>query len=439
MRALVVLVATVFAMFVLASGCGEDNAVVGGSCVAPYNACGQRCVDLTTDPQNCGACSHACLSSQVCIASTCRAPTDGTAGDARGDGASDDGSDIDGGPNCCGEDGSRRDGGDGSTTTDSGDTGTNETGINDTSTDTVAVDACTPPYNTPQHCGDCATVCSAPNNLCLVADGGFACGPQCTLPTIVCNNTCVDPTNDEFNCGGCGIFCPSFICVNRVCVGSQAGDIVVIGHDYNTSIPSTVPQARVLTNSVFLRPRPTLRVLAYERYADPTSRASVNAILQNYATSIGRTVSITLTSVDADIPSKLTTANFDVFLLYDQAQAPAATLGPLGASWAGTMTTYSKAGGVIVALDGAAGAASDMAALLTSSTLLNVTAQTALATSTQVVNNAPGDTVGSGVASPYRVTRNSARFATDPASATLTYVIFDQPDNQPVVVHRIVN
>jgi hypothetical protein len=146
-------------------------------------------------------------------------------------------------------------------------------------------------------------------------------------------------------------------------------------------------------------------------------------------------VNITHTTTDSDIPGKLTTTNFEVLLVFDQPKAGANTLGPLGTSWQSTLTSYLQAGGVVIVLDGAT--ATDMPVFLTNAQLLNVTAQTQLSNTTQVVNAAPGDIVGNGVASPYRVTNRSSRFAADPASSTITYVIYDQTDMQPVVVHKV--
>jgi hypothetical protein len=310
------------------------------------------------------------------------------------------------------------------------------TGVDGTTGDGAPTDGgppadvvCTPPFNTPSQCGDCFTQCNPPNPVCAPVDGGFACAPMCPPPEIQCNDVCVDPTTDPFNCGGCGNFCPTFICQNSKCVGSTAGAFVLIGHDYFTNIPAATPQARVLTNAVFERAVATTRILSYERYADNKAVKNVDGIL-----AAAGTVAITHTSVDGDIPAKLNTASFEVLLVFDQPQAGANTLGPLGTSWQSTLTTYLQGGGIVIVLDGAN--APDMPLFVTDAQLLNLTAQTQLPTTTQVVNQAPGDIIGNGVASPYRVTARSSRFAADPPSASITYVIFDQADNQPVVVHR---
>ena len=423
-------------------GCGDDSEVVGGSCAVPFSNCSNACVDLSDDPLNCGVCGNACAPGTPCASGMCVGARDATIVSD----ANDEDEGFDGGPGCCGEDGSsRHDGeagdggnGDGNNSTDGTftDGNPNETSVSEAG-DVVSTDACMPPYDTPQQCGDCFTQCAAPNNLCTLADGGFACAPQCTPPQISCGTICVDPTSDPFNCGGCGIFCPTFICTNSMCVGSTPGEVALIGHDYATSIPPTVPQAHVLTNAVFVHNLPRVRVLAYQHYANAQNVANVTAILKSYATSNGRTLALTPTSTDGDIPSMLTITSFDVLLVYDEPSAGANTLGPLGTSWASTLATYTQEGGIVVVLDGAT--APDMPLFITRAGLLNVTAQTVLPSTERVINIAPGDTLGSGVQSPYKVTNESARFAADPPSTKISYVIFDQAGNEPVVIHRLFN
>ena len=430
-RSLAIFTFIVAAACVVAEGCGTDNAVVGGTCAPPFSDCSHSCVDLSSDPLNCGACGNVCAPGGACVGGACTngsldGSSDGTSGDTSTDGQRNGDGNDDG----AFDDAANRfvDGGD-SGNNDSGDSGNLGDGGD-------GGPVCVPPFDTPQHCGNCATTCSTPNNLCVASDGGFACAPQCNAPLLPCNGTCVDESTDEFNCGMCNNFCPSFICVNGQCVGSLPGELVLIGHDYLTAFPSTVPQARVLTNAVFVRTVEPLRVLAYDRYSSTVARDNVNAILNAFATANSRTLKLTVTALDSDVTA-IKTTSYDVFLMYDQPTAGANTLGPLGTTWKTALSSYATAGGVVVVLDGAQ--AADMPSFVTNTGLLNVTKQTSLLSPAQVVNTAPGDTVGSGVASPYKVTKDSAFFSTDPPSAKITYVIFDQTDNAPVVVHRLFN
>ena len=438
-----------------AAGCGSDESLVGGSCAPPFTQCGESCVNLSNDPLNCGACGHACATGQscangMCVASLDGASPDGATGDANpdgtttADGANPDGATGDGGPDGDNYDATNygKDGftGDGSGDGSSGDGSSSDGSSSDGSSGDGSADACTPPFDTPSQCGSCTTVCTAPNNLCIPGDGGYACGPQCTSPDILCGNVCVDPTSDEFNCNGCGNFCPSFICMNSMCVGAQAGDVAVIGHDYETSIPATVPQAEILTNAVFgLRHRQTIRALAYARYADPQAVANVGTILSAYASANGRGLAITSTNNDGDIPSMLNTTSYDLLLVYDQEAAPTTALGTLGGSWQSTLTAYTQAGGAVVVLDGAAGTTQEMPDFITQAGLLDVTAQGSVAATTNLTNNAPNDSLGNAVASPYRGTADTAWLSVDTSSGNIIFVIFDATDNQPVVIHRTVN
>jgi len=49
----------------LAAGCGSS------SCPSHFKTCGNVCVDVYTDPANCGACGTACAGGQVCSAGAC--------------------------------------------------------------------------------------------------------------------------------------------------------------------------------------------------------------------------------------------------------------------------------------------------------------------------------------------------------------------------------
>ena len=59
-------------------GCVEGAFKRGGVCTCSeptVSVCGEACVDLTLDDDNCGACGHACASSSVCNAGACGPPT----------------------------------------------------------------------------------------------------------------------------------------------------------------------------------------------------------------------------------------------------------------------------------------------------------------------------------------------------------------------------
>jgi len=406
-----------------AAGCGVDNAIVGGACASGYTQCGLVCVDTQTDPDDCGGCGIVCPSG-VCTDGKCEAKTQGLypdggadatprgdAGDAGkrrdggtgGDGArTDSHDDVDGTGDLDGQpqDGSFADGAQGSGDSTTGDAVSSEAGASDSAG----------------------------------SEGG---GLTCTPPDTDCSGVCVDESNDPNNCGACGKFCPSGICTDAVCDGSSGGDIVVIGHDYNSTL-SMLTAPKLLTNAVFLPTTDPVRVLSFEHYADPTSVANVRSVLSDEATVTGRKISYTVSMTDTDIPTELSVASFDVLFVYDQAAAAPGVLGPLGASWAATLSTFTSDGGIVISLDGAAGTTQEMPQFDTSAALLAITGHSVIAAGTPLDVVAPGDAIGHGVFSPYAAEANSVFFlTTEPNAGNVTYVVEDPSVEgvAPVVVH----
>ncbi len=162
----------------------------------------------------------------------------------------------------------------------------------------------------------------------------------------------------------------------------------------------------------------------------------VSSILTTHGTQTSQPVTYTETMTDTDIPTRLDVMSFDVLFVYDQATAPAGALGPLGTSWASTLTTFLGHGGFIVVLDGAGGTTREMGTFLTSAGLFNVTSQTPVANGTRVDNTAVNDSVGRNVAF-FGMTNDAAEFVLDPPSATIAYVFLaDLVASKPVIVHK---
>ncbi len=381
----------------MAAGCSDGDGLVGGDCASGYTPCGNGCCPVTADASQDATSSDAQDANDASDAADAAYATDVST--ESGEASLTDGAFADRiGPGT-------GDGGDGSV-------------LDGTATDTGTV----MPDGSAQ---DGAT--DAPET-----------GPLCMAPLVDCGGTCVDTTSDPFNCGQCGLVCPSQICLNSVCQGSTAGGIVFIGHDYLTSVPGTA-QARVLSNAVFIPQTNPLQVMSYERYATASAVARVKSILSGFATQEGRGLSITSTDVDADIPNKLVVSSFQVLIVQDQPTAAPGALAALGASWATTLTTFTQAGGIVVILDGGTGVG-EMPALSTATTLLSVTAQAPVATGTPLIDLAPGDVVGEGVVSPYGAGKNSVSITTEASGGSVVYVI-DQPHEAgagtPVVVHKV--
>jgi hypothetical protein len=273
----------------------------------------------------------------------------------------------------------------------------------------------------------------APSDVIVDA---FTCDDGLTL----CSATCVDTTSDPFNCGACGIVCPSLLCSNSKCQGGVPGSFVVIGHDYGTSYSAA--QARVLGNALLLATASTIRVRSYEEYAAGGAVTNVKAILNAAAAGAGRTLSYTVATQPTDVTPGMSAANTDVLVIYDQSSAPAGTLAGIGSGWVTTIANFTHVGGVVIALDGAGGSDPQMPALIQSAGILDVASDAPIAQSTPLDVVAPADAVGLGVVSPYGAGKKSVYFACNEANGgAVTYVVEDPAGDagptQPVVVHKV--
>jgi hypothetical protein len=122
----------------------DGGTMEGGTCEAPTELCGTRCVNVLNDGRNCGGCGNECAAGSFCFdgmcSRTCPAGTTACDGDCA-----------------------------------------------DLATDR-------------NHCGDCGTACAADEDC-----RGGAC--TCPDGYTECDGTCVDPDTDSSNCGVCGRTC----------------------------------------------------------------------------------------------------------------------------------------------------------------------------------------------------------------------------------------
>ena len=259
---------------------------------------------------------------------------------------------------------------------------------------------------------------------------GFFCVP----PEIKCGDVCVDPTSDPDNCGSCGHVCPSNSCVASKCVGSAPGHVVVIGHDYAIAPSTFSSQARVLTNATLIPASNPLRVMSYDEFADATSVANAEGVVNAEAKQLGRSVTFVSTSSSQTVSSTIDVNSYEVLLVHDQKKAPQGALGTIGSSWqsSGTIATFLHAGGVVIVLSGGTGTA-EMPSLATNASLLTVNSQSTITGSLSVL--APADAVGSGVISPYVPKANTVSFDTESNGGNVVWVVAQ--NGAPVVVHKI--
>jgi hypothetical protein len=446
----------------IATGCGAEDGLVGGDCAAGYTQCGLSCVDLENDPSNCGACGHACPAGVACVDGTCggtaldgamladaEGSEDGSLGDAfvipdgeicdtsdpgriscrprpRPDGASDG----DGSEEGSAEDATSGDGnpnaGDGTTTTDG------------SASDATLADACAPPYDTPASCGSCGNVCVAPASVCDPEDGGFQCADLCSPPLTDCSGECVDLTSDPNNCGSCGNRCQSQYCYLSMCQGILAGNIMVIGHDFQKTKPGD-EEALLLTNSVFYNAG-AVSLVSYEHYADAPTVANGLSILSRYATAQHITLTVQSTSSDTALANDTTFAGVSAVIVWDQPNAPAGTLGTLGTSWAPHLSKFVQRGGIAIGLDADRGVA-EMPGLFTNAALLAVTGHGQVMAGSPANVPLAGLAVARGMTSVYAVEQNTAWFTTSEAQTSTTlYVANVQGETTELVaVQKVVN
>jgi hypothetical protein len=487
-RALLALLFAGVSAATFGAGCGVDNELVGGTCAAGYAQCGLHCVRLDSDRENCGGCGHACGPGSACTGGACHQGFDASADAAlASEGAAEEPTLREGSPGLDGgglaatgeamagdaptsaepteaasaedaaapmEAGADEPSVDGSIPVDpvdptapidagisegaSGDPDSGSVGSIDAAGDDSSAADSTVDSGAFDSAGtdspfDISTPDEASANDGSAAEAANPCAP----PLVSCGGACIDVTGDPLNCGACNVVCASQLCDDAACVGAASGGIVYIGHDYTTTLPGTA-QARVLSNAVFVAESNPLHVLSYERYARASAISHVDAILDDVAHQVGRTLRIVSTITDDDVPEQLVLPSYDVLLVHDQAFAPDGALAALGANWASTLSTFTLGGGVVIVLDGGGGIG-QMPALATASTLLGVSAHAPAAVGTPLLVTSHVDFVGIGVISPYGAGQSSVSLATEANGGNVVYVVEiggDAGSNAPIVVHK---
>ncbi len=400
--------------------CGTGG-IVGGECLPGLSACGQSCVNLGADLENCGSCGRRCGSTEQCLVGVCidtgPAVQDGLDGGVLlpdGGLLLPDGAVVD--PDGPGNGGSGGGGGGG--------------------------DECSPPYNRGAYCGDCDTVCGGDLPLCAPAGDSFECAPGCTDGLTACSDQCVDLETDIDNCGACGQNCPTAICRDGSCVAGTSGHVVAICMNLQ-SYRSNAPQNSLLGNAVFLARSDTARVLGYVEHAPARVVTGVQRALTEANDKNARDIQLTLTGSPSNVAADLASGSYDVFLIYDQSLAPSGALGTLGASLEAPLASFTAGGGVVIVLSSSEGTG-EMAELIVQSNLLPALEGLAPATSTLLYNREPSDAVGLNVFAEFRALTASCTYEIDTTPTVGTaFIVTDQPrgnpTGNPAVIHSVTN
>jgi len=233
---------------------------------------------------------------------------------------------------------------------------------------------------------------------------------------------------DIANCGACGRICPSNICSAGICQGATPGDIVVIGHDMSQARAGTV-QAKVLGNAIGIPSTDPIRVLSYAGGESAVVVTTTHAVA---AAGIGNRTIIFTAATDAALDDTGLYATYDVVLFHGGGSTPFA----MGQRWATPLSTFTKAGGVLVALDRGD---TDIPALVRGTGVLSLGGHIALPTSTQFAVTSASDVVGYKLLSPYAAVGPSVGFTgAEAMSSDLSWVVRTADvAARPVVIHKI--
>lgn len=402
--------------FVAAPGC---SAIVGAECAEGLSFCG-RCVNLSSDSVNCGACGNTCGVGVACVGGVCGGAFDAGPDAARLDGGDagvglDGAVDLDAGDATVDRDGAiSLDGGDGGVADGAVPPGC---GLGRLDCAGVCVDALTDPAN----CGDCGVMCGA-GEVCA----GGACAAGCLAPRMSCAGRCIDVSSDADNCGSCGTVCSSGICIDGDCSDPLAGHVVVVGHDYDRS---RTGMNRIAGNAVFLARGNPVRVLVWEGMSSAASRAGTDAAITQVASALGRSW-VRLTPADAGkVPLFL--ADADAFVIYAQNGSDDASLRALGTLWSSALAEFLRRGSSVVVFETMTGAHAGTWQILAEAGLFTCTGRVDTTGSTVRIAS-PSDAVALRVPLAYSAERTTVRFMT-----TDVAIVADDSMG-PVVVHHTV-
>ncbi len=208
----------VIAVSVLAACSGSDQ-LQHRQCFG-LTACGDECVDLKTDPANCGTCGKVCPGSgseaPVCQGGQCATQCVDPFGTQCGS----DCVDLQTDANHCGTCANKCTAPVGGQATCSA----SKCGKSCGTGLTLCGDACVDLTSDPNHCKTCDNACPAVANAVATCSQS-SCGHTCETPWTQCPgvDACVDVQNDPNHCGKCDRACPSVAGGQAVCQQGSCG------------------------------------------------------------------------------------------------------------------------------------------------------------------------------------------------------------------------
>ena len=149
--------------------------------------------------------------------------------------------------------------------------------------------------------------------------GGSSGSNGCMGSEVICDpDGCVDLMTDYRHCGACDNYCPSELCVDGQCVGTQAGHVVLIGMNY---VESNEPSRRLLGNSVLLPPSLEVSVVEYREFVNPSQADNVMNIADTIALARGRSLKRSQVATVSGMLQSLAQDTVDVVFIHDQPNA----------------------------------------------------------------------------------------------------------------------
>lgn len=253
--------------------------------------------------------------------------------------------------------------------------------------------------------GECRPGWVAEGSACRPADDAGDDAPTPTIDAPVCSasatwcGACVDMASDPDHCGACGAVCGSGLCSSGACVGTTAGHVVLIGHDYRAYHAAA---ARLLGNAAALGGALEVRIaLAGGPAPDPATAAAVGQALTAGLAATGRSWrAVTLAEA---LPRDRVV---DVLVLLPRT-TPTADALAAGVAGRAALADFLAAGGTVIGLDGPGGTTVDV---MRGAELLAATAGDA-ATGHAIDVVAPDDALAVGVTSPYLGELGTTTFA----------------------------